>query len=718
MPKRLAHFGITFFRSARAKVLLTLFILNLCVCIALAFSFYRQLSEALFAELDGRLYTAANAIPYILPPDYIENATGNPPAITGSYVVNTLRLQKYAQISGLRYLYVLALKDGQVVYLADSATPNEVSKDQYGHFYQDYQDKQQRTLRALKAGQSQLGPLSDQYGNFRSLLLSRQTSKGQGYLLGADLDAGSVDEELWFILSKTVWVGLIFLLLGSLISWFLAIKLTEPLRRFSHAVQRFTLGEFNIRMPVKSHDEFGNLASAFNAMGEALTAREHLLRQLAFVDRITGLPNRTRFVEIVHQTIAGSPQAFAIVMMDIADFHYVNDYFGFAEGDDVLRSVADRLTQLTPQPILSAARVSGNDFLLLVPFQNPTELSETVRSIELCLSEAIQIEQHRITLALRFGISCYPEHSQDADSLLRQAEISIFSAKEECQFCVFYSPEREVDRQSQFTLMGDLREAIENNHLIVHYQPKILLADHKVHSAEALVRWQHPQRGWIPPNLFIAFAEHSGKLRSITEWVIKDVLRQQQRWQAQGIDLCISVNVGVGDVEDALFVDFIAGQIDHFPGKVNLCLEITETGVMRQPDLLLKNLNRLRELGIKLSIDDFGTGYSSFAYLAKMPINELKIDQTFVMAMNDTFESISIVRSMIELGHILGLQVVAEGVETQSCWQALSIMGCDEIQGYFISKPLAADAFTFWLLNELNNLALPALPNMGKKMLH
>ncbi|QLI83067.1 EAL domain-containing protein [Chitinibacter fontanus] len=716
MPSRLAYFGLNIIRSARTKVLLILFMINLAVCIALTASIYRQLSNALFSDLDGRLLTAASAIPYILPNGYIEQATAIPPVLLGDYHINMQRLQQFAQSAGMSYLYVLALKNNEVIYLADSATDTEIAADRFGHFHQPYRDAANLSYRVLTSGESRYGQLKDDFGDFRSLLLFHTTSTGQRYLLGADLDSSAVEQQLRRVFLQTLALGLTLLLFGSLVSWVLASRLTEPLRRFSSAVQRFTLGEFDLRMPVKTHDELGNLATAFNAMGDALHAREHLLRQLAFVDRVTGLPNRTRFIELIEQQISKPNPHFAVAMMNIADFHYVNDCFGFSEGDNVLRSVADRLTSLQPHPLVNIGRISGNDFLLLIQYQDSKELSGIIRQIEACLSEAIIIDDHRVNLAMRFGISCYPEHSNDADSLLRQAEISIFTAKEECQFCIIYNPSREVDRQSQFTLMGDLREAIEQNQLVVQFQPKILVADLNVHSAEALVRWQHPKRGWIPPSLFIAFAEQSGKLRAITEWVIKDVLRQQLLWQEQGIDICVSVNVGVGDVEDEHFVDFIAKQIDTFKGRLSLCLEITETGVMRQPDLMLKNLNRLRQLNIKLSIDDFGTGYSSFAYLAKMPINELKIDQTFVMAMNSTFESISIVRSMIELGHILGLKVVAEGVETLACWQALSVMGCDEIQGYFIAKPMGAKDFTAWLQRELAQLKLSSLPNMASKL--
>ncbi|QLG87548.1 EAL domain-containing protein [Chitinibacter bivalviorum] len=716
MSSQRFKFGLQYIRSARAKVLLVLILLNCGICIFLSASIYRGLTHSLYAEIDGRLQTAASAIPYILPDHYIDQALGKHPIVLGDYIENMNRLNEYAKQTGIRYLYVLALKQNRVVYLADSASETEIAADNYGHFYQHYEDEQQTTLNALRLHQSRFGELSDSYGKFRSLSMILSARNGDPYLLGADISMTTVNQQEWLVLAQTLGFAAVIMLLGSLISWLLASKLTEPLRRFSSAVHRFTLGEFDLRMNVQSKDELGNLATAFNAMGDALNARESLLRQLAFVDRITGLPNRTRFAELINQEITNHRAPFAVVMMNLADFHYVNDCFGFAEGDNVLRAVADRLAELQPYPVLAIGRMSGNDFLLMISADQQQEYASSILRIEEALSKAIVIDDHKVNLAMRFGVSCYPEHATDPESLLRQAEISIFSAKEECKLCVTYDPTREVDRQSQFTLMGDLREAIENNQLVVQYQPKIFIAEMKVNAVEALVRWQHPRRGWIPPSVFIAFAEQSGKLRSITEWVVKDVLRQQSQWQAIGIDVCVSVNVGVGDVEDIQFVDFIAEQIQAHKGNPNICLEITETGVMKQPDLMVKNLTRLRELNIALSIDDFGTGYSSFAYLAKMPINELKIDQTFVMAMNSTFESVSIVRSMIELGHILGLKVVAEGVETQACWQALAIMGCDEIQGYLISKPLNAKDFVKWLESDFQHLELPIMTNMSNKL--
>ncbi|MGL4995775.1 MAG: putative bifunctional diguanylate cyclase/phosphodiesterase, partial [Deefgea sp.] len=354
-------------------------------------------------------------------------------------------------------------------------------------------------------------------------------------------------------------------------------------------------------------------------------------------------------------------------------------------------------SQMQPDQIKIVSRISGNSFALLLSAENELQTQAQIQSVESVLSASLLLGGQNVNVAIRSGIAIYPLHADNAEGLLRHAEVAMFFAKRDRESSVIYDPTREENRLSQFTLLGDLREALSENHLVVYYQPKITVATGLVGAAEALVRWQHPNRGWISPGLFIPFAEKTGKLRGITEWVLCDVLRQQVEWHKKGVNLLVSVNVGVSDVEDAQFVDFVELQLKKVGVAANLCLEITETGVMHKPDAMLQNLARLRRLGVQLSIDDFGTGYSSFAYLAKMPVNELKIDQVFVMSMNSTFESVSIVRSMIEIGHILGLKVVAEGVETIGIWQALAVMGCDEVQGYLIAKPMAAAELFVWL---------------------
>ena len=685
------------FKGARAKVLSVLLILNLVVSIALSVGLYHFLNAALMSELDGRLYTAARAIPFALPERYIDKALQAFPVDQRDYLNNLNLLNQYAKQIDVEYLYVLAKQGQQVVFLADSATPEEVQKNRYGHYLEQYSDRFQVVRSVIDGHKTYFGNIQDQYGNFRSILLPMQDEKGRNYLLGADIATSEVLARQSVIQSHVVAFGLCVFLLGAVLAWLLASRMTAPLRHFSSAVRQFAAGEFGVRMPMHRHDELGNLASAFNAMGDAISAREHLMRQLAFSDRLTGLPNRVKFAELLTAELAKDPSWLAVVMIDLADFRYINDAFGFDAGDRVLCMMSDRLSQMQPDQLRIVSRISGNSFALLLSATNESHAKNQIESIESILSASLTLGEQNVNVAMRSGIAIYPVHAETAEGLLRHAEVAMFFAKRDRESSVIYDPTREENRLSQFTLLGDLREALSENHLVVYYQPKISVSSGLVGAAEALVRWQHPNRGWISPGLFIPFAEKTGKLRGITEWVLCEVLRQQVEWQKRGLNLLISVNVGVSDVEDAQFVDFVEAELQKAKGAANLCLEITETGVMHKPDAMLQNLSRLRRLGVQLSIDDFGTGYSSFAYLAKMPVNELKIDQIFVMSMNSTFESVSIVRSMIEIGHILGLKVVAEGVETVGIWQALAVMGCDEVQGYLIAKPMAASELFVWL---------------------
>lgn len=594
-----------------------------------------------------------------------------------------------------------------------SEAPNEVRAEQYGHYLQTYTDRFQLVRLAIESGQSYFGDVQDQYGDFRSIGMPVAYGAGRYYILGADIAKTDVPARQSEVRFRVFCFGLFVFAFGVLVSWLLASQMTAPLRRFSSAVHRFAAGEFDVRMPMHRHDELGNLASAFNAMGDAISARERLMRQLAFSDRLTGLPNRVKFAELLSVCLSKGPPWLAVVMIDLADFRYINDAFGFDAGDRVLCTMSDRLSQMQPEQLKIVSRISGNSFVLLLSACDEQQTYAQIESIEATLSESLLLGEQKVNVAIRSGIAIYPLHADDAEGLLRHAEVAMFFAKRDRESSVLYDPSREENRLSQFTLLGDLREALSGNHLVVYYQPKINVSTGLVGAAEALVRWQHPSRGWISPGLFIPFAEKTGKLRGITEWVLCEVLRQQVEWQKINVNLRISVNVGVSDVEHAQFVDFVEEQLSKAGSAANLCLEITETGVMHKPDAMLQNLARLRRLGVKLSIDDFGTGYSSFAYLAKMPVNELKIDQVFVMSMNSTFESVSIVRSMIEIGHILGLKVVAEGVETIGIWQALAVMGCDEVQGYLIAKPMASQDLLDWLAEGPHQPAELTPPSMS-----
>ncbi|NHQ88406.1 EAL domain-containing protein [Iodobacter sp. HSC-16F04] len=700
--------------SARIKILLVLLVLNLLLMVVFTLLMQWVMCNGVRRDADTRLSAAVRTLPMLLPADYLPRALSGAAITQDEYLRHVASLNRYCQVAGLRYLYAFKREGDKVSYLVDSASPAELVKGSYGPYQTFYADPGGNALAALKDGLPRTVTLHDAWGEFRTFLLPVQFTDGSYYLLAADIDNQLFNEALAQARWQAVWMGLVLFAVACAVCFVVAHHFSAPLATLSRAVRRMASGDFGVRIHAGRQDELGSLARAFNALGELILARDKSLRELAFVDSLSGLANRAGFLLYVEEHLRPGCGAYALVVLNVNDFHFINEYLGYQDGDTALRFVAGRLN-LFQRPVTKVARLGGNTFALLLERVLHDDVLKVLERVDICMAEPLLIGKERLDISATSGVALFPEHGFSADSLLRNAEVALCDAKRARRSFAFYDPEQEAYSRNQLTLMGDLREALAEGHLLVYYQPKVKMVDGVVHEAEALVRWQHPERGFISPGVFIPFAEQTGKLRAITEWVVHDVLTQAAVWLNEGLELCISVNVGVSDVEDASFVSFLEMQLAgcQVPPQ-NLCLEITETGVMRNPKELMRNLEYLRAMGVKLSIDDFGTGYSSFAYLAKMPVHELKIDQSFVMSMNERFENVSIVRSIIELGHILGLSVIAEGVETEAVWQALAVMGCDEAQGYLIAAPMPAKAFSLWCRSD-SRLHLPIpLPNMAE----
>jgi EAL domain-containing protein (putative c-di-GMP-specific phosphodiesterase class I) len=291
-----------------------------------------------------------------------------------------------------------------------------------------------------------------------------------------------------------------------------------------------------------------------------------------------------------------------------------------------------------------------------------------------------------------------PEHGEDADTLLRRADIAMYAAKRAHGGFAFYQPEQDDHTLDRLLLAGELRHAIENDQLVLHYQPKASFATGCVSHVEALVRWNHPQRGLVPPDQFIPLAEQTGLIRPLFLWVLNDALRQCSVWRQEGIGLHVAVNLSMRNLQDPRLPDTLVNLLSRWnlePAWVEL--EITESTLAADPERAMKILTRFSTLGMRIAIDDFGTGYSSLAYLKRLPVDEIKIDKSFVLGMVNDENDATIVRSTIDLGHNLGLKVVAEGVEDQATWDLLTAWGCDLAQGYFLSRPLPAPDFVAWL---------------------
>ena len=490
--------------------------------------------------------------------------------------------------------------------------------------------------------------------------------------------------------------GLGLLVAGSLV---IARSITRPVHRLAEAAQRVQQGDYQKHVDIQQRDEIGQLADSFNHMLDGIVSREREILRLAYEDGLTALPNRAMFNRQLEQSVrtarrAGSP--LAVLLLDMDRFKTINDTLGHPVGDQVLREVGFRVRKVLRDSDL-VARLGGDEFAVLLA----TGGEETVvaEKILKALEAPIVVDAQPMDMATSIGIARFPEHGDDASALMRAADVAMYAAKRNQTGFAVYDPGYDERRQEHLTLLGELRRAVESDQLVLHYQPKLVLSHGRASSVEVLVRWRHPERGFIPPADFIPFAEQTGYIGAITRWVLSRAIEQGGRWHRAGHALQISVNVSARDLrqEDAL-VSFVAGALRaHDMPAALLCLEITESGLMEDPRSAQSTLRKLRDLGISTSIDDYGTGYSSLAYIKQLAVNELKIDRTFVSGMEADRRNAAIVRSTIELGHNLGLTVVAEGVETEHEREELKRFGCDLGQGYYFAKPMAAEEFEAWL---------------------
>ena len=406
----------------------------------------------------------------------------------------------------------------------------------------------------------------------------------------------------------------------------------------------------------------------------------------ALYDELTGLPNRSHFRERIAETLP-SDDPVAVMVLDLDHFKGINDALGHDAGDQLLRELARRLQgRLTERELL--ARLGGDEFGVLVA-GSAEDAAEVASRIHEALEAPFSIQGLPIEAATSIGIAVHPEHGTDADALLRHADVGMYIAKEARSGTAAYDEELDVNDAARLALAGELRGAIENEELVLHFQPKASLETGSVFGVEALVRWMHPERGFIPPNDFIPIAEQTGLIKSLSRYVVATALRQCAAWNQQGLDLHVAVNLTVPDLLDLELPDRIASLLEEtgvHPQQLEL--ELTESTILADPTRVREVLARFDQMGIGLAIDDFGTGYSSFAYLKRLPVRTIKIDRSFVMGMCEDESDATIVRSTIGLARNLGLDVVAEGVESNEIWEALRAEGCALAQGYFISRPV------------------------------
>jgi diguanylate cyclase (GGDEF)-like protein len=496
-------------------------------------------------------------------------------------------------------------------------------------------------------------------------------------------------------------LGALSLLLSVAGSFAIALGITRPISQLSDAAQRMQAGDYSQPVDVTRGDEIGVLATSLNHMREGIAAREHEILRLAYQDTLTDLPNRAKFNERLQHAIdnvaAKTSTGLSVLMMDLDRFKYVNDTLGHNVGDHVLREVGRRLKDLLRKHDM-VARLGGDEFAILLESVEPGNAARVAQKILTSLESPIGYLGQPLDVGTSIGIAHYPLHGMDAAILLRNADIAMYVAKRNKSGFATYDPEYDTHQQQHLSLLSDIRRAVENNELRLYYQPKVSLSSSAAAAVEALLRWIHPTRGMIPPAEFIPFAEQTGYIKILTRWVLEESIRQCGKWHASGLCMKVSVNISARDLMNRELPDMIAQLLEKYRTPANLlCLEITESGFIEDPSYAQRVLGRLNALGLQLSIDDYGTGYSSLSYIAQLPVDELKIDRSFVMKMMQDKTTSMIVRSTIELGHSLGLKVVAEGVEDEASYNFLQELGCDHAQGYFMSRPLPPRELEEWL---------------------
>jgi diguanylate cyclase (GGDEF)-like protein/PAS domain S-box-containing protein len=461
--------------------------------------------------------------------------------------------------------------------------------------------------------------------------------------------------------------------------------------------------EFFSEVPIGADPELlqmlDHVALQLGRVIERDRARQALEHQATY-DSLTDLPNRVLLQDRLRQAIrAGTltSQGVALLVMDLDNFKEINDSFGHRAGDALLRQVGPRLRAQLRQGD-TVARLGGDEFAVLLPGAGMDDAVRIGGAILRALEQPAQVDGQMLDVRASVGIATFPAHGTDAEILLQRADVAMYVAKRSGNSYAIYAPDQDPYDANRIVLMADLRQAIERREISVHYQPKVSLTTRRLVGLEALARWDHPRRGWVPPGEFIPLAERTGLIKRLTTCVLDVVLQDCRVWQKTKKAVPVAVNLSMRDLLDPLFADDLTERLRTTGVDPKLLqLEITETAAMAEPQRVLKTMAPLRRLGIRFAIDDFGTGYSSLAYLQRLNVQEIKIDRSFVAAMATDPGSASIVRATVELGHSLGLEVVAEGVEDERTRELLTACKCETAQGYLISRPVPPEEVERWL---------------------
>ena len=538
------------------------------------------------------------------------------------------------------------------------------------------------------------------------------------------------------LVNQIILSSILSLLLGIGIFIVFRIYTMTPIKQLVSGAHRIAKGTLDEEVDVGSKDELGHLGKVFNQMmktlqssikdkDDALQTVQELnhyleervihrtreleslnqkLEKLALHDSLTNLPNRFCIQDKLNKMIVEAKRDnsyFTVIMMDLDRFKEINDTLGHDCGDQLLIEIGIRLKEIL-RPSDFIGRLGGDEFAMLLPDTDEHGAKSVSEKIHNALEPSFYLSDMAFSISASIGIATYPKHGNSTSSILKSADVAMYYAKNHKLDHYVYNPGADSNSTDRLSLMGELRHAIQENQLELYFQPEVDLKTKRIIAVEALTRWNHSERGFIPPDEFIPMAEQSGLIRSMTYWVIKNAIKQAETWRNMGIDISISVNLSMQNLHDPDFALNLEALLKETE-VLNKCFEfeVTESAIMNDPDYVVRVLNQIGALDVNIAIDDFGTGYSSLSQLKKLPVDTLKIDKSFVMDMAVDSDDEAIVHSIIDMAHTLGLNVIAEGVENGSVVKQLNDLSCDLIQGYYISRPLPARQITP-LLKDLN----------------
>ncbi len=492
----------------------------------------------------------------------------------------------------------------------------------------------------------------------------------------------------------------LLLILVTLTAIYVSGTIARPLRDLAGATRRLISGNYDSSVDVNADDEFGELATSFNAMRTAISEREERISQQAMYDSLTGLPNREKIVKDLRRTIDDAREAdttVAVVSIRLTRMTAITSTLGLSASDELIRLAAHQLeVNLDANDILG--HVGTNEFVLILPDNTVENALTYAERIESILGAGVRLGRINITLQSAIGIAGYPQHGENAADLVRNASIARSEAESVKERVRVYESGRQEHYVRQLRIVNDLLTALQREEIQLHFQPKIALPDGAPCGAEALVRWRHPELGYLAPDEFISAAEQAGTILHLTRYVLERALKFCRAWHDQNYELGIAVNLSARDLQDEYLPYFVLQVLkEQEIAAQKLTLEITENSVMQNVNHAVNVLECLRDIGVRISIDDFGTGHSSLAQLRNIPLHELKIDRSFVSNILEESENEAIVRSTIDLAHNMGLEVCAEGVEDEATLRHLSKIGCEQAQGYYLSKPVPCDYLIDWL---------------------